>query len=98
MPALSCAFLVFSGVCVVLFLAGILLHLEMLVSASSHHTQRQQDDTRYKRGLVEPSDGDGSWFRAKERVQQNHHVGYKRHGIAERDAVQPLRHQAHDRR
>jgi Mn2+/Fe2+ NRAMP family transporter len=40
------AFLLFSGVCVALFLAGILLYLQMLVSASSHHTERQQDDAR----------------------------------------------------
>jgi Mn2+/Fe2+ NRAMP family transporter len=39
------AFLLFSGVCVVLFLAGILLYLQMLMSASSHHTQ-QRDDTQ----------------------------------------------------
>ena len=40
------AFLLFSGVCVVLFLAGILLYLQMLASASPHHTQPRQDDTR----------------------------------------------------
>ena len=40
------AFLLFSGLCATLFLAGILLYLQMLVSASSHHTQPEQDDTR----------------------------------------------------
>lgn len=40
------AFLLFSGLCVVLFLAGILLYLQMLLSASSHHAQRRQDDAR----------------------------------------------------
>jgi hypothetical protein len=38
------AFLLFSGVCVMLFLAGILLYLQVLVSASSHHTQPHRDD------------------------------------------------------
>jgi|GEM_PF-1273061 uncharacterized membrane protein len=40
------AFLLFSGVCVLLFLAGILLYLQVLVSASSHHAERKQDDLR----------------------------------------------------
>lgn len=40
------AFLLFSGLCSVLFLAGILLYLQMLLSASSHHAQRQRDDAR----------------------------------------------------
>lgn len=40
------AFLLFSGLCVVLFLAGILLYLQMLLSASSHQAQRRQDDAR----------------------------------------------------
>ena len=40
------AFLLFSGLCGVLFLAGILLYLQMLLSASSHHAQRRQDDAR----------------------------------------------------
>jgi len=38
------AFLLFSGVCVLLFLAGILLYLQVLVSASSHHAERKKDD------------------------------------------------------
>lgn len=40
------AFLLFCGACAVAFLAGILLYLQMLVSASSQPTARQQDDTR----------------------------------------------------
>ena len=40
------AFLLFSGLCAALLLAGILLYLQMLVSTSSHHTQPEQDDTQ----------------------------------------------------
>lgn len=40
------AFLLFCGVCAVAFLAGILLYLQMLVSASSQPKARLQDDTR----------------------------------------------------
>lgn len=39
------AFLLFCGACAVAFLAGMLLYLRMLVSASSQPTA-QQDDTR----------------------------------------------------
>ena len=40
------AFLLFCGACGVVFLAGIWLYLQTLVSASSQQTARQQDDTR----------------------------------------------------
>jgi hypothetical protein len=40
------AFLLFCGACAVAFLPGILLYLQMLVSASSQQSARQQGDTR----------------------------------------------------
>ena len=40
------AFLLFCGVCATLFTAGILLYLQMLVSASSHNAQPEPDEKR----------------------------------------------------